>query len=76
MYVQISAKTYIVYVQISAFYRVVFLTGSALKVLSLGDCKIPTKKGKFDLKLPIFSVRYLYFHFFGRAIAIFNTKNF
>ena len=32
------------------FYRVIFLTGSALKVLSVGDGKIPTKKGKFELK--------------------------
>ena len=31
------------------------------------------KKGKFELKLPIFSVRYLYFHFFSRDFAISNT---
>ena len=32
------------------WYRMIFLTGSALKVLSVGDGKIPTKKGKFELK--------------------------
>ena len=32
------------------YYRVILFTGSALKVLSVGDGKIPTKKGKFELK--------------------------
>ena len=32
------------------WYRMIFLTGSALKVLSVGDGKIPTKKGRFELK--------------------------
>ena len=32
------------------FYRVFFFTGSALKVLSVGDGKISTKKGKVRVK--------------------------
>ena len=31
---------------------------------SVRDGKIPTKQGKFELKLSVFYVRYLYFHFF------------
>ena len=31
---------------IICYYKVVFLTGSALKVLSAGDGKIPTKKSE------------------------------
>ena len=54
-------------------YRVTFLTGPALKVLSVGDGKIPTKKVKVrechrnNLK---FNSN---FHFFSRDFAISNT---
>ena len=48
-----------------------FLTGSALKVLEMAKSQL--KKWKFELKLPISSVRCLYFHFFGRDFAISDT---
>ena len=52
------------------FYMDFFYTGwfficFSLKFLcDVGNGKILTKKGKFDLKLPIFSGIYLYFHLF------------
>ena len=48
-----------------SIYRVFFLAGHALKVLSVGDGKIPTKKWKFESTLHLFSVRYPYFYFFA-----------
>ena len=33
-------------ITVQCIYRVVFLTGPALKVLSVGDGKIPTKKSE------------------------------
>ena len=57
----------------SRIYRVIILTGRALKVLSVGDGKIPTKKVKVrechrnNLK---FNSN---FHFFSRDFAISNT---
>ena len=52
-----------------------FLTGSALKVLRVGDGKIATKKVKIRVKTSHISVTYPYFHFFARDFAISNGWN-
>ena len=41
-----AVKLFIGYIWNQQYYRVIFLTGSALKVLSVGDGKIPSKKVK------------------------------
>ena len=46
-----------------------FLTGSAVKVLSAGDGKIPNKK----VKVTVCHREYSNFQFFSREFAIFNT---
>ena len=51
-------------------YRVFF--GPALKVLSVEDGKIPTRKVKVQVKTSHFSVTHLCFHFFG-GIFFFKT---
>ena len=54
-------------------YRVIFLTGPALKVLSVGDGKIPTKKVKVR-ECHRNNVKFnSNFHFFCRDFAISNT---
>ena len=55
------------------YYRVIFLTGPALKVLSVGDGKIPTKKVKVR-ECHKNNVKFnSNFHFFRRDFAIDNT---
>ena len=53
-------------------YRV-FFSGPALKVLSVEDGKIPSRKVKVKVKTSHFSVTHLCFHFFGGDFAIFKT---
>ena len=48
-------------------------SGPALKVLSVEDGEIPSRKVKVKVKTSHFSVTHLYFHFFGGDFAIFKT---
>ena len=50
-----------------------FLTGSALKVLSVGVGKIPTKKVKVLVKASYLFCEIPLLSFFGRDLAISNT---
>ena len=45
---------------ICCFYRVIFFTGSALKVLSVGDGKIPSKKVKVEVSYRVFNSNFLF----------------
>ena len=54
-------------------YRVIFLTGPALKVRSVGDGKVPTKKVKVLLKFSHFLCDIPLLHFFGKDFATSNT---